>query len=120
MTTQSIDILRTNTILYCRRWRSTVRFYRDVIGLAVNLNAGWLVEFELPGRAFLSIADARRASIPSGEGRGVTISLQVRDLESTRAQLSQCGIAVSPTRAVWGARAFYLNDPEGHRIEMWA
>lgn len=114
------SILRANTILYCQQWRSTVTFYRDVLGLAVNHEADWLVEFHLPGLAYLSIADASRASIPSAQGHGLTLSLQVRDLDQSHALLGQSGTKVSAIRPVWGARAFYLYDPEGHRIELWA
>jgi catechol-2,3-dioxygenase len=30
------------------------------------------------------------------------------------------GIDVSPFMVTWGARAFYLFDPEGNRVEIWA
>ncbi|MBL0715540.1 MAG: VOC family protein [Desulfosarcina sp.] len=114
------NVLRSNTILYCQQWRSTVTFYRDVLKLAVNHETDWLVEFKLQGQAYLSIADARRTSIPGADGRGLTLSLQVRDLDRAHALLGQSGIRVSAIRPVWGARAFYLYDPEGHRIELWS
>lgn len=114
------SFLRSNTILYCQHWRSTVTFYRDVLGLGVNHEADWLVEFHLPGKAYLSVADASRTSIPSAKGRGFTLSLRVRDLDRSHALLGQGGIEVSTIRPVWGTRAFYFYDPEGHRIELWA
>ena len=40
------SIKRTNTILYCRNWETTVKFYRDVLKLRVNHEAEWLVEFK--------------------------------------------------------------------------
>jgi len=30
------------------------------------------------------------------------------------------GVDVSKIKSIWGARAFYLYDPEGHRVELWA
>lgn len=111
---------RTNTILYCRHWLSTVVFYRDVLKLTVSHETSWLVEFRLSDKSYLSIADTQRATIEDAGGRGVTLSFQVQNLEGIRVQLQSAGIETSSVRRVWGARAFYIRDPEGHRIEIWA
>ena len=71
--------LRVNTILYYQRWQESVDFYRDVLKLPIHWELDWLVEFELGPATFLSVADAARTSIPAGEGRGVTVSIQVQD-----------------------------------------
>lgn len=111
---------RTNTILYCRRWRETIAFYRDELGLAVVADHGWFVEVALTAATSLSIADAARTTIDTDDGRGITLSWQVADLAATRTRLETNGLAPSEVRPVGDAVACYLTDPEGHRIEIWA
>lgn len=114
-----MKIKSANTILYCKQWQETVAFYRDGIKLLVLLSNDWFVEFKLNEISRLSVADESRASVKSGGGKGVTISLQVADLEQALAELKEAGIQLSPIKEVWGAKAIYARDPEGNRIEFW-
>lgn len=111
-----------NTILYVRRWAATVAFYRTTLSLGVTHETDWFVEFAVCGTARLSIADASRATIaPSGPGRGVTITLEVADADQAWHCLRSRGVEVgAPRDHAWGARVFYLRDPEGHRLEVWS
>lgn len=111
---------RSNTILYCRRWRETIGFYRDQLGLAVVADHGWFVELAVTGGTSLSIADAARATIDGVDGQGITLSWQVTDLAATRTRLLDNGLAPSEVRTLGDAVACYLVDPEGHRIEIWS
>jgi len=114
------DIInRMNSILYCRRWAAAVAFYRDVLGLAVQLETDWFVEFKVAGKAFLSIADESRASVKSAGG-GITLSFQVADVAAWHQRLERRGIEIGHIQHHWGARAFFFLDPEGHRIEIWS
>lgn len=113
-------VKRSNTILYCRNWEVTVKFYRDVLKFVINHESGWFVEFQLADNTYLSIANAENASIKSAGGRGITLSLQIEDVEKTHRRLNQIGMNVSRIKRVWGSRAFYLFDPEGHRLELWS
>ncbi len=113
-------ILRTNTILYCRHWQPTVVFYRDVLKLTVNHETDWMVEFRLSDNSYLSIADTERATVGHAKGQGITLSFQIHDVNRIKSQLKRLGIETSDTRLVWGRQAFYINDPDGHRIELWA
>lgn len=115
-----MQIDRVNTILYCQLWQQTVAFYRDVLGLRVGMSNHWFVEFELNEAARLSVADQRQATIKSNEGRGITLSLMVHELEQRHAQLVAVGQSCSDIKPLWGGRVFYLNDPEGNRIELWS
>ena len=115
-----LSIQRTNTILYCNRFRATVHFYRDVLGLPASMEKSWFVEFRLHADAFLSVADARHATIAAAGGAGLTISLKVACLDTLRDHLLAENVPVPPVRSVWGSQSLYLFDPEGNRIEMWA
>ena len=112
--------LTTNTILYCRKWEKTVGFYRDRLRLPVLFSTTWFVEFQLNDASRLSIADETRATVKGSGGRGITISWEVGDIGfawdwAQNAGAMPTGIREHP----WGARVFYLWDPEGHRIEFW-
>ncbi len=111
---------RANTILYCRSWEATVGFYRGVLGLPVSFENEWFVEFHLGDSAYLSIADASRASIGAVEGQGITLAWQVGNLEDVYSQLQGAGVDVTPRKRRWGAWVFYCHDPEGHRLEFWS
>ena len=111
---------RTNTILYCQNWISTVAFYRDLLQLPVSHEVDWMVEFQLTQESFFSIADASRTTIRSAGGRGITISIQVHDLDGIRSHLNAAGVETPPIRRIWSARTLFFHDPEGHRIEIWA
>lgn len=109
-----------NTILYCRAWQQTVEFYRDALKLPVLFSTNWFVEFRLNAMSRLSIANEKKSSIQSCEGQGVTIALEVLDVEAVRSGMVEDGLKPTPLKNhPWGARVFYLFDPEGHRIEIW-
>lgn len=114
-----IDVRGANFILYCDHWRETVDFYREVLGLTDTFSNEWFVEFRLGGGASVSIADADRTSIRAVEGQGVTLSIEVPDLDAARRTLDHRGAQPSPTATRFGSRVFDVYDPEGHRIEFW-
>lgn len=110
-----------NTIPYCKSWKETAAFYRRDLGLAITFSTDWFVEFRLTDAAHLSVADEARASVKSSDGQGVTIALQVDSAETVWRRLQGRGLSPQPMRDhPWGARAFYLFDPEGHRLEIWS
>jgi uncharacterized glyoxalase superfamily protein PhnB len=78
------------------------------------------VEFKLNTIARLSVADEARTTVKSSYGSGVTIGLQVEDVETTRSQLMEAGLRPTEIKKVWGTKVFYIHDPEGNRIEFWA
>ena len=114
-----IRIERANTILYCRRWNECVEFYRDTIGLTVGYENDWFVEFSVDGSSMLSVADARRATIESAAGAGVTLAWLVEAVDLVRARLVRLGVDVTPLTTRWESTVCYCHDPEGHRIEFW-
>jgi uncharacterized glyoxalase superfamily protein PhnB len=113
--------IATNVIFYCHRWQETVEFYRDRLRLEVTFASDWFVEFRLAGLSHLSIADERRATVKSAQGAGMTLTLQVEDAEQAWQMLYAAGLNPETLKDhAWGARVFYLFDPEGHRIEVWS
>jgi predicted enzyme related to lactoylglutathione lyase len=115
-----VKIKSANTILYCKKWQETVEFYRTGLKLLVLSSNEWFVEFKLNEMSRLSVANGARTSIDSSGGKGITVSLQVADIEQTRTELVEAGITSIPIKEVWGAKAIYIHDPEGNRLEFWS
>lgn len=119
--TRPLDVDRANTIVYCRRWQACVTFYRDGLGFEETFSNDWFVELAITDSARLSVADARRASIRSAEGRGLTLTLRVADARAARQTLAGRGLELGEIRRhPWGADVFHLRDPDGNRVELWS
>lgn len=96
-------------------------FYRDHLQLPITFASEWFIEFALTESARLSIADERRATVKSSHGAGITLTFQVADADESWASFHQAGLQPTPCRThPWGARTFYLRDPEGNRLEVWS
>ncbi|GAB6909515.1 hypothetical protein JCM12296A_53600 [Desulfosarcina cetonica] len=114
-------VKRANTILYAKRWKEAVTFYRDRLGLEIAFQCDWFVEFRLTPTAFLSVADQSRATIASADGKGITLSFQIDNLQTAHNAFIMDGLVPTKIRSnVMGADVFYLFDPEGNRIEFWS
>ncbi len=118
---QNLHIKNTNTILYCEKWHQTVDFYQKQLKLPINFKTDWFVEFKLTDTAHVSIVDESKATIKSSKGAGITLTLQVDDINETWKNLHNSGLSLGPIKNhKWGALVFYFLDPEGHRIEVWS
>jgi predicted enzyme related to lactoylglutathione lyase len=115
-----MQIKSTNILLYCKKWEEMVAFYETTLRLPITASNEWFVEFKLTKISRLSVADESRTSIKSAGGKGITIGLQVRDVEMTRTKLKDAGLNPTVVKEVWGAKTFYVFDPEGNRIEFWS
>lgn len=115
-----MNINKANTILYCKLWQETVAFYKTRLKLPVTFSNDWFVEFQLNETARLSIANEARASIVSGGGKGITVSLKVDDIAATHADLKDAGLNPTDIKELWGSKVTYVYDPEGHRLEFWS
>ena len=115
-----MQIKSANVILYCKKWTETVDFYRTGLSLPITTSTDWFVEFQVTETSRLSVADESRTSIKSAGGKGITITLQVADLRALRTRLEHEGLTPTAVKEVWGAKAFYIFDPDGNRIEFWA
>lgn len=97
----------------------TVSFYQTVLELPINHQTDWFIEFQLTDHAYLSIANADRATIQGVDGQGITLSWQVAEIHQIHQFLQTRGVEVTAMKKKWGAVLFYFYDPEGHRIELW-
>ncbi|QTA81495.1 Glyoxalase-like domain-containing protein [Desulfonema limicola] len=122
MTNKHVILIKNvNTILYCNKWKETVHFYQHVLNLPITFFSSWFVEFKLAGSAHLSIADKKKTTRKSTGEDGITLALQVENLDKLWQYFQKNGFNPSPVQKhPWSARVFYISDPEGHRIEAWS
>jgi len=116
-----VTIKASNTILYCKQWDACVHFYQDILKFRLTFaKDDWFRELAINAGAHLSVANVKHCTIPSSQGKGVTLSWQVEELESVREHLLAHDVRVSEIRShTWRAPWFYAWDPEGNRIEFW-
>ena len=114
-------VTRANTIIYAKRFKETVAFYRGRLGLEIAFQCDWFVEFRLAPNAFVSVADQSRTTMTSANGKGITLSFQIENLERVHHAFIISGMEPTKIRhQVMGGDVFYLFDPEGTRIEFWS
>ena len=107
------DLIATNIIFYCRKWAETVHFYRDGLQLPVCFSTDWFAEFFLTESSRLSVADEEHASIKSCEGAGITLALQVSDIDRTWEQAETAGLRPTSVRVhPWDARGLHMQWTE--------
>lgn len=117
-----VAVGRSGCILHTGRYEDCVRFYRDVIGLPVEL------EKNEPGQ-LLTIFDFSGAYLmiePGGLARDgrkntsenpVTIRLNVADVDGAARELAAHGVDVAISRFDWGVIGDFC-DPDGNRCQL--
>ena len=64
-----MEILASNTILYCSNWNAMLIFYQEILGFAPTFRKDdWFVELRITEGSHLSLADEARCSIKSAAG----------------------------------------------------
>jgi catechol 2,3-dioxygenase-like lactoylglutathione lyase family enzyme len=113
-----LEPANTNLILYCEPFQDSVQFYQWLLGQPGHRLSEWLIEFRVVDSVSLSVADPSRCTIAAGDGRGLTISWQVKSLGRIAAALAERKVKVQQ-RSQWGATCLLFLDPAGNRIEVW-
>ncbi|GAB2687457.1 VOC family protein [Saccharopolyspora gloriosae] len=110
-----MEVLNSRMILRPLDPERSLRFYRDVLGLAISREFPGGTVFFL-GQGFLELS-GRGEHGPSPDQ---VLWLQVRDLRSEFDRLSGLGVAVetAPVRQPWGLDEAWIADPDGMRIVL--
>lgn len=119
------------TALYVDDVDCAVRFYRDVLGLAIMVQDHRFCALEVSGRhvllLFLRGASDQTTVLPGGQipphdGNGpihAGFAIEATELVAWESHLAQHGVAVlSRVERPRGGRSIYFRDPDGHLLEL--
>src|SRR5918996_4164882 len=125
------DVTRAGAILAVSEFERSLAFYRDVLGLEVE------VLYDDPPYATLTAAGARvslaEQGHPAEDRPGVTMAapedasranvvivLEVRDARAVYADLADRGarFLAEPYEPPWGGCRFFCVDPDGYLVEI--
>ncbi|WP_161879804.1 VOC family protein [Alkalibacterium sp. MB6] len=114
-------------ILYVSDLNQSLIFYRDLLGLPVIMQQGTYIEFKT-GETILSIntredvKEITGLSVPVKNVSSQTFELGfvVEDVALTIDFLRQRGVTIlkKPVVKPWGQTVAYVEDPDGHFIEI--
>ena len=93
------------------------RFYREVLGLELLMDHGWIATYGSNERMTVQISFAEQG----GAGTPVPdISIEVDDVDTVLAGMKQAGFTVEygPIDEPWGVRRFFVRDPFGRLVNI--
>lgn len=93
-------------------------FYRELFGLEVAMDRGWIVTFTAAGQRMTP-----QLSVMSEGGSGTPVpdlSLEVEDVDALHRRAVGAGheIVYGPADEPWGVRRFFLRDPNGRLLNV--
>jgi catechol 2,3-dioxygenase-like lactoylglutathione lyase family enzyme len=92
-------------------------FYRDILGLDVVMDHGWIVTLASVETTSPQISLA----VEGGSGAAVPdLSIEVDDLDEALVRVRNAGVAIEygPTVEPWRVRRFFVRDPAGRLINI--
>lgn len=111
-----MEILSSRTILRAADYPTTLRFYRDTLGLAIAREyPGGTVFFA--GQGLIEIVARGNTGANSFQG---ALWLQVRDLLNAQAELVVKGVSIvrEARQEPWGLHEMWIADPDGISIVL--
>ncbi|ADG97086.1 Glyoxalase/bleomycin resistance protein/dioxygenase [Segniliparus rotundus DSM 44985] len=108
-----MDVLASKFILYPSDYEGSLRFYRDVLGLAVFREyPGGTVFFA--GGGLIELA-GHGESAPPEPGKASAVYLQVRDVYAAERELRAAGAEIEreAKQEPWGLHELRVRDPQG-------
>ena len=110
-------VKRIVTNLAADKPESAAAFYRDILGLELLMDHGWIQTY---GNAETTTV---QVSIASEGGSGTPVpdlSVEVDNLDEILARIHTAGITLEHGAAEepWGVRRFFVRDPLGNLVNM--
>ena len=93
------------------------RFYREVLGLELLMDHGWIATYGTDGTMPLQVSFASEG----GSGTPVPgLSFEVDDVEAVYRAVQKGGYPVEygPADEPWGVRRFFVRDPAGTLVNI--
>ena len=109
------------TFVYVRDLPRAIRFYEDVMGLALAIDQGWCKIYRLCDGAHIGLVDETKGMHRWAKEKPVQICLRVRDVDGwfawIKGLLPDVHLEMFENENL-GIRAFVFDDPEGYQIEV--
>ena len=115
-----LPIMTCHTILYCRKWKECVSFYRDVLGFPVVFDNNILVELESAPNVRLGLMDVSRTKRNITAPENIVLSFRVTNIEEVYNLLREKYNEAVEWKRRWDAQVVELKDPEGRMVEFWS
>ena len=96
---------------------SVDEFYRDILGLELAMDHGWIRTYAGSDKMAVQISFASQG----GSGTPVPdLSIEVDDLDEAlrRVQEGKILVEYGPATEPWGVRRFYVRDPLGRLVNI--
>ena len=93
------------------------RFYRDVLGLDMLMDMGWIATYGSDEQAEVQVSIMTQG----GSGTPVPdISIEVDDVETALERVGRAGFEIEygPADEPWGVRRFFVRDPFGKLVNI--
>ncbi|MGD6902897.1 VOC family protein [Bacillus infantis] len=122
-----MDLKLGYIILYVEDLEKTKQFYGELLGLELKNEFGTYIEYDT-GSTILSMNTRENGReltdlpIPAGfrEEQTMELSFVTEDVEGTIEKARQAGVRIllEPVKKPWGQIVAYMEDPDGHYIEI--
>lgn len=96
---------------------SVAHFYKDVLGLELLMDHGWIATYGTAGNMSVQVSFASEG----GSGTPVPgLSIEVDDVDAVFAAVTAGGYTVEygPADEPWGVRRFFVRDPAGTLVNI--
>ena len=93
------------------------RFYRDVLGLDILMDHGWIVTYGSGETTAVQISFASQG----GSGTATPdLSIEVDNVDEAFQRMTEAGFPIEygPADEPWGVRRFYVRDPFGRLVNI--
>ncbi len=114
-------------VLIVEQLERALHFYVEILGLPLGHRSGPYAQLDtgttrlaLYERKAMSETLGRKLRAPAQDAPGFELGFKVNDVDAAFSALQRQGAAVisPPTDRHWGQRTAYVQDPDGHLIEL--
>jgi catechol 2,3-dioxygenase-like lactoylglutathione lyase family enzyme len=112
-----MKVQRIVTNIHTQDVGAATRFYRDVLGLDLLMDLGWIATYGSPAsmKVQISFATQGGSDTPTPD-----ISIEVDDVNDALERVRAAGFPIEygPADEPWGVRRFFTRDPFGKLVNI--
>jgi catechol 2,3-dioxygenase-like lactoylglutathione lyase family enzyme len=112
-----MKVKRIVSNIYAPNPEKAQAFYREILGLELLMDMGWILTFgastKMSSQITVASTGGSYAPVPD-------VTIEVDDLEQARKRIEAAGIDIEygPVLEPWGVRRFFVRDPFGKLINI--